>query len=228
MPPNDRRPPDFLGDLGRDLPSAERDYWRGFMITPDAKVSETNLRRSFLNQFADSSALDLQFRRLGRPPQLHLRWRSPQQQRHQRPATRGQRATRLRVLRRRPGQRTPPALCLAQGKRRTGSPGNRSGTVSARRVRLTPTRGPWTSHIHPACTWADLPSHRYRPCRMDRAGITRGGQHRFSTGSGNDGKQPALTGQSRHESGPPDSRAGRPVHNVHNPRSPRSVPDTSS
>ena len=54
----------FLGDLGRDLPSAERDYWRGFMIAPDAKISESNLRRSFLNQFADSSALDLQFRRL--------------------------------------------------------------------------------------------------------------------------------------------------------------------
>jgi hypothetical protein len=50
--------------LGRDLPSAERDYWRGFMIAPDAKSSETNLRHSFLNQFADSSALDLQFRRL--------------------------------------------------------------------------------------------------------------------------------------------------------------------
>ena len=47
-----------------DLPSAERDYWRGFMIAPDAKISESNLRRSFLNQFADSSALDLQFRRL--------------------------------------------------------------------------------------------------------------------------------------------------------------------
>jgi hypothetical protein len=47
-----------------DLPSAERDYWRGFMIARDAKISETNLRRSFLNQFADSSALDLQFRRL--------------------------------------------------------------------------------------------------------------------------------------------------------------------
>ena len=60
--------------------------------------------------------------------------------------------------------------------------------------------------------------------RMDGAGITRGGQHRFSTGSGNDGKQPAPIGQSRHENGPPDSSAGRPVHIKKNPRSPRSTP----
>lgn len=54
----------FLGDIGRDLPSAERDYWRGFMIAPDAGISETNFRRSFLAQFTASSALDLQFRRI--------------------------------------------------------------------------------------------------------------------------------------------------------------------
>ena len=52
----------FLGDLGRDLPSAERDYWRGFMIAPDAEISETNFRRSFLAQPTASGALDLQFR----------------------------------------------------------------------------------------------------------------------------------------------------------------------
>lgn len=54
----------FLGDLGRDLPSAERDYWRGFMMPPDRGVSETNFRRSFLGQFTDPAALDLKFRRL--------------------------------------------------------------------------------------------------------------------------------------------------------------------
>lgn len=53
----------FLGDLGRDLPSSERDFWRGFMIPPDAKISATNFRRSFLAQPTDPSALDLQFRR---------------------------------------------------------------------------------------------------------------------------------------------------------------------
>ena len=37
------------------------------------------------------------------------------------------------------------------------------------------------------------PLHRPRP------GIARGGQHRFSTRSGNDGKQPASTGQYGHE-----------------------------
>ena len=54
----------FLGDIGRDLPSAERDYWRSFMIAPDAGISETNFRRSFLAQFTAPSALDLQFRRI--------------------------------------------------------------------------------------------------------------------------------------------------------------------
>jgi hypothetical protein len=34
------------------------------MIAPDAKISETSFRRSFLAQFTDPSALDLQFRRL--------------------------------------------------------------------------------------------------------------------------------------------------------------------
>lgn len=53
----------FLGDLGRDLPESERDYWRGFMITPDVTISDTNLRRSFLGQFADPKTVDLLFKR---------------------------------------------------------------------------------------------------------------------------------------------------------------------
>ncbi|WP_432521486.1 hypothetical protein [Kineococcus sp. SYSU DK006] len=53
----------FLGDLGRDLPTAERDYWRGYMIAPDANMSETNIRRSFLAQPTDPSAADLIFKR---------------------------------------------------------------------------------------------------------------------------------------------------------------------
>jgi hypothetical protein len=54
----------FLGDLGRDLPPAERDYWRGYMISADAPISETNFRRSFLAQPTDPTAIDLTFRRV--------------------------------------------------------------------------------------------------------------------------------------------------------------------
>ena len=54
----------FLGDLGRDLPSAERDHWRGYMIPADAPISKTNFRRSFLAQATDPTAVDLAFRRV--------------------------------------------------------------------------------------------------------------------------------------------------------------------
>jgi len=54
----------FLGDIGRDLPASERDHWRGYMVAPDAPISETNLRRSFLAQATDPTAVDLVFRRL--------------------------------------------------------------------------------------------------------------------------------------------------------------------
>jgi hypothetical protein len=52
----------FLGDLGRDLPRQERDYWRSFNITPDTPVSETLYRRAFLGQFAEPTAHDLRLR----------------------------------------------------------------------------------------------------------------------------------------------------------------------
>jgi hypothetical protein len=54
----------FLGDLGRDLPSAsERDYWRSFNILPPTpQMSETAFRRSFLGQFAGPKSPDLLFR----------------------------------------------------------------------------------------------------------------------------------------------------------------------
>jgi hypothetical protein len=52
----------FLGDIGRDLPESERDYWRSFNIPPDTKISETAFRRSFLAQFTDPKAADLKFR----------------------------------------------------------------------------------------------------------------------------------------------------------------------
>ena len=40
-------------------------------------------------------------------------------------------------------------------------------------------------------------------------------QHGFSTRSGNDGKQPARSGQTGHENGPVNSRADRPAFRVH-------------
>lgn len=52
----------FLGDLGRDLPVQERDYWRSFNILPDAPVSETLVRRAFLGQFSEPQASDLRVR----------------------------------------------------------------------------------------------------------------------------------------------------------------------
>jgi hypothetical protein len=42
----------FLGDIGRDIPSSHRDYWRAYNIPPVSKMSESTFRRSFLAQFA--------------------------------------------------------------------------------------------------------------------------------------------------------------------------------
>lgn len=53
----------FLGDIGRDLPSGDRDHWRAYMIAPDAQMSETNIRRSFLAQATSPKTVDLAFRR---------------------------------------------------------------------------------------------------------------------------------------------------------------------
>lgn len=52
----------FLGDLGRDLPASERDHWRSRNIPPTSSMSETNLRRSFLNQPSWPEAPDLRFK----------------------------------------------------------------------------------------------------------------------------------------------------------------------
>jgi hypothetical protein len=52
----------FLGDLGRDLPSRERDYWRSYNVPPGKGMSETGVRRAFLGQYADPQAPDLTFR----------------------------------------------------------------------------------------------------------------------------------------------------------------------
>jgi len=52
----------FLGDLGRDLPRQERDYWRSFNVSPDSAPSKTFVRRSFFAQFTGPDAIDLQLR----------------------------------------------------------------------------------------------------------------------------------------------------------------------
>ncbi|MCW3046960.1 MAG: hypothetical protein JWO74_1244 [Solirubrobacterales bacterium] len=52
----------FLGDLGRDIPQAEAQYWRSFNIPPPEEgASETLIRRAFGGQFADPQSLDLRF-----------------------------------------------------------------------------------------------------------------------------------------------------------------------
>lgn len=52
----------FLGDLGRDLPEADRLYWRSFNVPPSGPMSETAYRRSILAEFADPTKQDLVFK----------------------------------------------------------------------------------------------------------------------------------------------------------------------
>lgn len=52
----------FLGDLGRDLPKTERDYWHSFNAEPDGGMSKTAFQRAFMSEFADPEAPDLKFR----------------------------------------------------------------------------------------------------------------------------------------------------------------------
>jgi hypothetical protein len=63
----------MLGDLGRDLPAPERDYWRSFNVPPSGGFSETAFRRGFLAEFADPSAADLRIQNEYR--QLETAWR---------------------------------------------------------------------------------------------------------------------------------------------------------
>lgn len=53
----------FLGDLGRDLSEAERNYWLSFNIPPDGrKLSRTNFQRSFMAVPTDPERHDLVFK----------------------------------------------------------------------------------------------------------------------------------------------------------------------
>ena len=53
----------FLGDVGRDLSEAERNYWLSFNIAPEGRtISQTTFKRGFLAQFADPEKPDLVFK----------------------------------------------------------------------------------------------------------------------------------------------------------------------
>ncbi len=52
----------WLGDLGRDLPASERDYWLAFNVPPAGGISETTFRRAILGQWTDPQSADLRFR----------------------------------------------------------------------------------------------------------------------------------------------------------------------
>ena len=52
----------FLGDIGRDLPRREREYWRTFNVASDSGLSDTIYRRAFLAEWAEAGASDLLFR----------------------------------------------------------------------------------------------------------------------------------------------------------------------
>lgn len=55
----------FLGDLGRDLTNAERDYWKSFNIPPEGPgISEVNWKRGFMAEFADPTQPGLRFKEL--------------------------------------------------------------------------------------------------------------------------------------------------------------------
>ena len=50
----------FLGDLGRELSEAERNYWLSFNIAPEGRtISQTTFKRGFLAEFADPQKPDL-------------------------------------------------------------------------------------------------------------------------------------------------------------------------
>ncbi len=55
----------FLGDLGRDIPFSEAQYWKSFNIPPPEEgPSETLVRRAFGAEFADPKSADLKFSRI--------------------------------------------------------------------------------------------------------------------------------------------------------------------
>jgi len=69
----------YLGDLGRDLPNAERAHWHLHNVPPDGPAeSETSFRRNKLAQFTDPNSPDLllprQLRDLNKQWETRFRW----------------------------------------------------------------------------------------------------------------------------------------------------------
>lgn len=52
----------FLGDLGRDLPAAERYHWRAHNIPPEGTLSKTAWARSFAARPADAQLPEIRFK----------------------------------------------------------------------------------------------------------------------------------------------------------------------
>lgn len=52
----------YAGDLLRDLPPQEWNYWKAFNETRNLTISESTFRRDFLGQFSESTKIDHRFR----------------------------------------------------------------------------------------------------------------------------------------------------------------------
>lgn len=51
----------YLGDLGRDLPECEQDYWKSFNVLTDEKISKSSYMRDFLNVPSAPEIADVKF-----------------------------------------------------------------------------------------------------------------------------------------------------------------------
>lgn len=64
----------FLGDIGRDIPEPEHNFWRSFNIAPTGPMSSTAFRRSFLCEFTNPNRKDLLFKQ--QFTELNRKWRA--------------------------------------------------------------------------------------------------------------------------------------------------------
>lgn len=62
----------FLGDLGRDLPDTERQYWKGFNIVPRGPMSSTYSQRSYEGKWVEAQQPDHRFK--AAYEELQSRW----------------------------------------------------------------------------------------------------------------------------------------------------------
>ncbi len=52
----------YLGDLGRDLPECEQDYWKSFNVLTDERISKSSFMRDFMNTAMSTKIADVQFK----------------------------------------------------------------------------------------------------------------------------------------------------------------------